>query len=411
MSENRPGANAIAFVLITVLLDTVGFGIIIPVMPDLLMSLSGRDLGHAAPLNGFLMALYAVTQFFCAPIFGNLSDRFGRRPVLLLSLLAFGIDYLVMGLAPTLAWLFVGRALAGVFGATFGTVNAYIADISPPEKRAANFGLVGAAWGVGFIIGPALGGVLGEFGPRVPFFAAAGLAIVNVAYGYFVLPESLAPEKRRTFQWTRANPIGTLIQIKQYPVVFGLFGVVLLYQIAHDVNPTLWTFYVKERFAWRSYEIGVSLMIVGVLSVIVQAVLIRSVIEWFGEVATAYIGLLLFATGFLGISLSTQGWMIYVFIVPLSLGGVAMPAIRGIMSNRVPENSQGELQAALTSLMSLSTIGTPIFMPQLFAYFVSASAPVYFPGAPFFAAAVLTVLSAILFSVVHRPNPVAAESE
>lgn len=409
MAEKRPGANAVIFILVTVLLDTIGFGIIIPVMPDLIMSLTGKDLGAAAPMNGLLMALYALTQFVCAPIFGNLSDRYGRRPVLLLSLLAFSLDYLMMGLAPTFAWLFVGRALAGVFGATFGPANAYIADISPPEKRAANFGLIGAAWGVGFMLGPAFGGLLGEIGPRVPFFAAAAIALINVIYGYFVLPESLAMEKRRPFKLSRANPLGALIQIKQYPVVFGLFGVVLLYQIAHDVNPTVWTFFVKERFDWRSYEIGLSLTFVGVMSIIVQAGLIRAVIPRIGEAATAYVGLILFAIGFLGIAFVTEGWMVYVCIVPFSLGGLAMPAIRGIMSNRIPDNAQGELQAALTCLMSLTAIGTPIAMPGLFAFYTGDSAPIYFPGAPFLVAAILIAISILLFAAVHGPAVVESE--
>lgn len=406
MSEKKPGTNATIFILITVLLDTIGFGIIIPVIPDLIMSLTGKDLGHAAPLNAMLLTLYAVAQFLFAPLFGNLSDRFGRRPVLLLSLFAFGLDYLLMGLAPTFTWLVIGRALAGVFGATFGPANAYMADISPPEKRAANFGLIGAAWGVGFMLGPAFGGFLGELGPRVPFFVSAGLALVNVAYGYFVLPESLAPENRRTFVWSRANPVGALLQIKLFPVVFGLFGVVLLYQIAHDSMPSVWTFYVKERFDWRSSEVGLSLTFFGVMTIFVQAILIRKVIELLGDVSTAYVGLFLFATGFLGVSLAPQGWVVFVFIVPLCFGGLAMPAIRGIMSNRVPPDSQGELQAALTSISSFSSMGAPIFMTQVFAFFAADGAPVYFPGAPFFIAAISIVLSAILFAFVHRPVPV-----
>ena len=389
---------ALLFIFATILIEMIGFGIIIPVMPDLIMHLTGEGLDDAARYGGWLLSLYGLMQFLCAPIIGNLSDSYGRRPVLLLSLFAFAVNYVLMGLAPTIGWLFVGRVLAGGTGATLSTANAYIADITPREKRAQNFGMIGAAIGLGFVLGPVVGGILGEYGPRVPFFAAAALACLNLLLGTLALPETLSSEKRRVFSIRRANPVGALLQVKRYPLVLSLLFVLLLYQIAHDANPSTWAFYTMEKFGWSVREVGYSLGFVGIMFAIVQGSLIRIIIPRLGYKRTVLLGFLLMATGFLGFAFATSGWMIYVFIIPFALGGVAPPALRGIISNQVPDNAQGELQGAMTSIVSFTAIVTPLFMTQLFSYFASPSAPLYFPGAAFLAAAILLVASVLQFS-------------
>ena len=391
MSQPQVSRHGLTFIFITCLLDAVGFGIVIPVTPELIMELAGEGLSQAALYAGWLMFLYALMQFICAPVMGNLSDRFGRRPVLLLSLLAFGLDYVLMGFAPTLFWLFLGRFLAGITGATFSTANAYVADVSPPEKRAANFGLLGAAFGLGLILGPVLGGLLGDFGARMPFFAAAGLTLLNVVYGFFVLPETLPVDKRRRFEFKRANPLGALMQMRRFPVVIGLFAALLLYQIAHDANPATWTYYTMFKFGWTELEVGYSLGAVGLALALVQGFVIRSVIPRIGERKAVYLGYSLMAVGYLGYALAPSGWVMYVFIVPFALGGLGGPALRGIMSNQVPPDQQGELQGSITSVQSFTAIFAPLVMTQLFGYFTADPAGYYFPGAPFFLASVLMI--------------------
>lgn len=392
--------KAVFFILVTVFIDTVGLGIIIPVMPELILELTGEGLSSAAIYAGWLLFIYALMQFFCAPLLGNLSDRFGRRPILLISLFAFGIDYIIMGMAPTLLWLYLGRVLAGIAGATGTTANAYVADVSSADEKAQNFGLIGAAWGLGFIVGPVIGGLLGEFGSRVPFFAAAALAFLNMAYGYLVLPESLPKNARRSFSLKRANPVGAVFQMRKYPIVFGLIGVMLLLQIAHDANPAVWTYYSIEKFNWSTKEIGYSLGFVGVMIALVQGGLIRVVLPRIGEFRTVYLGLAFMAIGFVGFSFSNVGWLMYVFILPFSMAGLAFPAMRSIMSNRVPKNVQGELQGALTSLVSLTAIVSPIIMTNLFSYFSRKDTLIYFPGAPFLVAGLLVIAAVIGFSRV-----------
>ena len=383
--------------LITVALDSTGLGIIIPVTPELIMELTGEGVSAAAVYGGWLLFLYAFMQFFCAPLIGNLSDRFGRRVVLLASLFAFGLDYLLMGFAPNLMWLFVGRMLAGICGATHSTANAYVADVSDPEVRAQNFGLLGAAWGLGFIIGPVIGGLLGSAGPRAPFFMAAGLAFANMVYGFLVLPESLPPANRRPFSWRRANPLGAVLHMRRYPLVMGLIAALLLYQIAHDANPSTWTFYTMKKFGWNERDIGYSLGFVGVMIALVQGGLIRRVIPRLGERRAVLVGLALAALGFTGFAFSSSGWMMYAFIVPFSMGGLAIPSLRGLMSKNVPADEQGELQGATTSLVSLTAIVAPLLMTQLFGYFTAEEAPFQFPGVAFFAAGVLVLGSIALF--------------
>jgi DHA1 family tetracycline resistance protein-like MFS transporter len=400
--------NALAFIFVTILIDMIGFGIIIPVMPALIVELTGVGLGQAAIWGGRLLVVYAAMQFVFAPIIGNLSDRFGRRPVLLASLVAFGADYVIMGFAPTLAWLFLGRALAGIAGASHTTASAFIADVSAPEERAKNFGLVGAAFGLGFIIGPVIGGLLGEYGARIPFYAAGGLAFANAIYGYLVLPETLPPEKRRPFAWQRANPVGAFGEMRRYPLVIALFAVLFFYQIAHDANPSTWSYYTMLKFDWSPRDVGYSLGAIGVLFALVQGVLIRVVIPRIGEARTVAVGFVAMAVGFVGFAFATRGWMLYAFLVPFSLAGLANPALRGLLSNRVPSNAQGELQGAIASLVSVTAIIAPWLMTELFGAFTSAAAPIYFPGAPFVAAALLMGVALAWFGWTARAGALAA---
>ena len=379
---------ALTFIFITMLVDTIGLGIIIPVTPKIIAELTGQGLSDAARWGGWLMFVFAAMQFVCAPIFGNLSDRFGRRPVLILSLLALGIDYLITGLAPTIAWLFVGRILSGMAGATYPTVNAYIADVSPPEKRAANFGLTGAAFGVGFILGPAIGGIIGDaYGPRMPFFVSAAVAVLNALFGFLVLRESLPPERRRVFELWRANPVGSLIAVRRYPMVFGLIGVVILGQLAHDALPATWTYYTMLKFHWTSAEVGYSLMAVGALTTVSFGVLPRFVVPRIGEVNAVYVGLLCLVIGYSGYAFSAAPWQIYGWMVVWALGGLSNTALNSILTQQVPATEQGELQGAVASIASLTSVAAPVLMTNLFAYFTGSSALVTFAGASFLAAA------------------------
>ncbi len=391
------GKHALAFIFVTALLDSIGFGIIMPVLPQLIVEVTGENISAAARYGGLLMFAYAAMQFFLAPMVGNLSDRFGRRPVLLLSLAVLAVDYLIMYWAPTFAWLLLGRIIAGAAASTFSTCNAYIADISEPSRRAQNFGLIGAAFGMGFVLGPVIGGFLGEYGARLPFLAAAALSFTNFLYGALVLPESLAPEKRRSFEIRRANPLGALASLKRYPMVFGLIGAYVLYQLGHHALPSVWSFFAIERFDWTPKEIGYSLGAVGVLMVLVQAVLLRVVLPKLGNRRTAMIGFAFCMVSFLGYAFVTQGWMIYPFLVVGALQGFVSPAMQGIMSTQVSDSEQGELQGGLGSMSSLTSIISPPFMTTLFAAFTGVTAPIYFPGAPWLAAAVLTFLSLLLF--------------
>jgi len=387
---------AIGFIFVTILIDTIGFGIIIPVLPNLIIELTHGTTSEAARIGGWLLFAFAIVQFLFAPVLGGLSDRYGRRPILLGSLFGFGLDYIFLALAPTIGWLFVGRIIAGALGASFTTAAAYIADISTPEKRGQNFGMMGAAFGLGFIIGPAIGGLLGAFGSRVPFMAAAGLSLLNWLYGYFVLPESLKTENRRVFDWKRANPIGSLLNLKRYPVVLGLVASLMLIYIAAHAVQSNWSYYTMEKFGWGPAMIGISLAAVGLLIAIVQGGLIRIIIPAWGQKNSLYIGLALYSLGFFLFSIATESWMMFAFLIPYCLGGIAGPALQGIISAQVPSNEQGELQGALTSLMSVTSIIGPILMTQLFSAFTGDSATYYFPGAPMVMGGILTVISLVL---------------
>lgn len=387
--------HALAFIFVTVLLDSIGFGIIMPVVPQLIMDVSGEPLSSAAQYGGWLMFVYAAMQFFSAPVLGNLSDRFGRRPVLLLSLLLMGGDYLLMGWAPSIAWLFLGRFIAGISASTYGIAHAFIADSFPPEERAKNFALMGAAFGTGFIVGPVIGGFLGEFGPRAPFYAAAALAFANVLYGFFVLPESLKPENRRRFEWKRANPFGAFNQLWRYPMVMGLVFAYFFYLIGHHSLPSVWSYFAIEKFGWSPAEIGFSLGAVGVCMIVVQTYLIRRFLPRYGTERTAHIGLTMTIIAFLGYAFVPFGWMMYIVIVVGAAQGFIGASLQSLMSNQVPADSQGELQGALGSMASLVSILSPPFMTQTFAWFSAADAPIYFPGAPFLAAAFFTLLGLV----------------
>jgi DHA1 family tetracycline resistance protein-like MFS transporter len=387
---------AFAFIFVTVLLDSIGFGIIMPVVPHLIMDISGDTLTNAARTSGFLMFAFAGMQFISSPVLGNLSDRFGRRPVLLCSLLAMVCNYLLMGWAPTLFWLFVGRIIGGVSASTYGIANAYIADTFPADKRAQYFALLGAGFGSGFIVGPAIGGFLGEYGARTPFYAAAGLTFINVIYGYFVLPESLKAENRRPFELARAHPVGAFNQLRQYPGVVALVVVYFIYMLGHFALPSVWAFFTIEKFSWSPRDIGLSLSAVGVSMIFVQAFLIRKVLPLWGPIKTAIVGLIATALSFFGYAFVPYAWMMYPLIALGALQGFVVPSVQSIMSGRIPANAQGELQGALGSMSGLVAILSPPFMTQLFAYFSADGAIIHFPGAPFFAAALLTLLAMVL---------------
>ena len=407
MTAARTSRKALLFIFVTVFIDVVGLGIVIPVWPKLISELANVGLSEAARYGGWLFFVYAGMQFLCAPVIGNLSDRFGRRPVLIYALVSVGIDYLIMGLAPTIGWLFVGRVLSGMSGASYTTATAYIADVSPPEKRAANFGLVGAAFGLGFIIGPGLGGILSLYDVRLPFFLSAGLALANALFGFFVLKESWPKERRRKFEWWRANPLGSLMALRRFPFVFGLCGVLVFMRFAHDANPATWTYFTMLRFHWNPAEVSYSLMAIGAVTAVAYGGLTRLIIPRIGEVCAVYVGLASGAIGFAGFAFSTAGWQMYAWMSMFALMALAMPALNAIMSKEVDASEQGELQGAIASIGSLTSIFAPLVMSYLFAYFTSTRTPVYFPGASFLAAGACLALAALAFSMV-KPHAINA---
>ena len=424
-----PGKNAMLFIFITVMLNMIGFGVIMPVMPQLIIEVTGQDLAHAAQWGGLLSFVYALMQFIMMPVVGGLSDRFGRRPVILASLAAYSFDFLIMAIAPVIGLIVAARLLAGAFAATFSTANAYIADISPPEKRAANFGLMGAAFGLGFIIGPGIGGILGDmYGPRAPFYFVAALGALNFVYGFFILPETLKKENRRPFEWRRANALGNFKQFAQYPVMLPIAGALFLYQLAHWTFPSVWSYFAIERFGWSEKSIGWSLMYVGLMAAIVQGGLTRIVIPKIGERKAALFGVSIAIATYIGFAFSNEDWMVYALITVSALAGLTLPALQGVMSRTIPPNAQGELQGAVAAIASLSMIMGPPLMTQIFAAFSAPGTPfaigdmtilphgvsVYLPGAPFLLAALLTMLAfiplLIAFRRVARPRAEPADA-
>ncbi len=398
---NRP----LIFIFITRLIDAIGFGIVMPVMPHLLMSMGAPDIAAATRIGGWLLVTYAVLQFFFGPVIGNLSDRFGRRPIILISLFAYGVDYALMGFAPSILWLFVGRAIAGVAGAVYVPASAFVADITPPERRAHAFGLVGAAFGLGFIIGPGIGGLLGELGPRAPFFAAAALAGANFLFGLLVLPESLPREQRRAFSWRRANPLGVAALLRHYPAVMILAFATAAFFLANNVYPSTWAFFMTAKFDWSPGMIGLSLVATGIAMATAQATLTGKLTEKLGGERAAVLGLATAATMAICYAFVHYGWMVFALAAIGALQAISYPALNALMSRQIPANAQGELQGGLASLTSIANVAGPLVMTQTFAFFTAPDAPVHFPGAAFVLAGLINMVAvALILSQVWRAS-------
>lgn len=394
---NPKRSAALGFIFITIFIDVLGLGIILPVMPKLLQTMGHFDISTASKYNGWLTLIYASMQLVFASIMGSLSDRYGRRPVLLISLFGFSIDYMFMAFAPSIAWLFVGRFIAGVTGASTATATAYIADISTGHKRDANFGLVGAASGIGLILGVGLGGWLGELDIKFPFMAAAGFAALNGFYGLFVLPESLKPEHRRKFDWKRANPLGSLIRVfTKHSGLAGLIGAILLIYTAQKAVEYMLSFFLYEKFNWSMHSVSLLALFIGLLLFAIQAGLIRWSIPKFGQQKNIVWGIVFYAIGLILIAFTSQGWMVYLFMIPYCLGGISGPALQGFATNKVAKNEQGELQGAITIINSISVIVGPAVFSFLFSHYTDRHSGIYFPGSPFLLAAILMIISTFL---------------
>lgn len=397
-----PRRAAVIFIFITVVLDVLALGIIIPVLPMLVEDFLGGDTARAATVFGVFGTVWAMMQFVFAPILGALSDRWGRRPIILLSCLGLGLDYILMALAPTLVWLFVGRILSGVTSASFATAGAYIADVTPVEKRAAGFGVVGAAFGLGFVLGPALGGVLGAVDPRLPFWVAAGLALVNAAYGYFVLPESLPPERRRQFSWGRVNPLGSLRLLRSHRELFGIATVTVFYHLAHHVLPSVFVLYGSYRYGWDARATGLTLAGVGIMSIIVQGGLVRPMVARFGERRMLLTGLAFGTVGYVIYAMAETGPGFWLGIPIFGLMGLYGPSAQGLMSRRVTPSEQGQLQGINSSFMGMTGIFAPALFTFTFAEFIGPHADWHLPGAPFLLAAGLLATAWVIAWRVTR---------
>lgn len=401
MSEKQ--TKGLIFILITICIDSIGLGIIIPSLPSLIADATHLSINESSKYSGIVLATYALMQFLFSPLIGNLSDRYGRRPIILMSLLGLGLDYVFMYFAPSLAWLIVGRAVSGMFGASFTTAAAYIADISTNENRAQNFGLIGAAFGVGFIIGPAIGGVASEFGLRVPFMVAAFLSLANFVYGLMFLKESLPPSDRRKFEFERANPIGALVQIVRFPKYRGLFLVTFIVLLSNMAVHSVWNYYTIARFGWETKDVGISLAVVGVCFGLVQGAMAGPIVKRLGEKGAATLGLIILSMVTLGIGLIPYGWMMYVIILPYAFSGIVDPSIRSLVSGQAKNNEQGELQGIFTSLMSLAEMIGPVFMMWIFYKSVPlAEKNSIFYGTPFFVAGILAILALVVLRYVFR---------
>jgi len=387
---------AFIFIFCTVLVDIIGIGIIIPVIPNLILELTGLGISEASAYGGGLMISFALMQFLFSPILGEMSDRFGRRPVLLIALLGLSIDYVLHAVAPSILWLFAGRVLAGICGASYTVANAYIADISAPEERAKNFGMLGAAFGLGFIIGPAIGGFFGEIDIRLPFYIAAGLTFVNFLIGVFFVPESLPKEKRRPMMSMKMIPGVSLASLGRYAGIGGLILALFFANIAGQTLPAIWSFFTIEMYSWSQRDIGISLMVVGIFVSIVQGGLVGPLVKKLGQTRVIIIGFSLWTFGMLLFAFASEGWMLYAFLVPYALGGMAGPTLQGVLSNQVSESEQGNLQGALTSMISLTTIIGPAIATFLFYTFTGDEVILYFPGASFVAGAVLLFVSTLV---------------
>jgi len=387
---------AVLFILVTVLLDMLSFGIVIPVLPKLVEQFLGGDTAQAAVIYGLMGTAWALMQFVCSPIQGALSDRFGRRPVVLLSNLGLGLDYIVMALAPNVVWLVVGRMISGMASSSFSTAGAYIADVTPVEQRAAAYGKIGVVFGLGFVLGPASGGWLGSFDPRLPFWGAAALSLLNACYGFFVLPESLPTQSRMPFGWRRANPIGSLVLLRSHHELFGLAAVAFLGYLAHQVLPNTSVLYMSYRYGWGTAAVGLMLAGVGVAAMIVQGGLVRPVTVWFGERLTLLGGLLSGATGFFMYGVAPEGWIFCLGIPIMAFWGLAGPATQALMSRRVSPREQGQLQGAIASINGVTGLIGPSLFTQVFAFFIGPSAGWSLAGAPFLLASLLLATAATI---------------
>jgi DHA1 family tetracycline resistance protein-like MFS transporter len=394
--------GAFAFILIMVAFDMVAFGIIAPVLPDLIRQFEGGDFARASSITGYFGFAWATMQFIFSPILGAWSDRFGRRPVILISCFGLGIDYIVMALAPSLAWLFLGRIISGITTSNISTAFAYITDVTPPEKRAKQFGLISAVFGLGFIIGPAVGGYLGDVNLRFPFWAAAALSLGNALYGLFILPESLPPERRAKSAWQMANPLGSLKLLRSHAELAGLSVVITLYYLAHNSLPSMWALYTEYRYAWGHHDVGNSLAVVGVCAALVSGALVGPFVKRFGERISLLSGLFFGVLGFAGFALANRGWMIMAVIPFIALWGIAGPAMQSLMSRRVDPSSQGKLQGAINSLRAITGMAGPVLFTQIFKRAISPRAIVHLPGAPYFLAALLLFASLPLAAYIAR---------
>jgi DHA1 family tetracycline resistance protein-like MFS transporter len=395
---------AVGFIFITLFLDVMGWGLIIPVLPTLVSSLTSVPINQASSYGAILLFGYAFSQFLFAPVLGNLSDQFGRRPILLLSLFGFSINYLLLAWAPSFFWLIIGRIVAGVAGSSLSTASAYIADVSNESTRAKNFGMIGAAFGLGFVIGPALGGLVADFGVRAPFYTASVLCLLNALYGYFILPESLPVENRRKFSWKRANPFGALKIFLSHPTVARLAIVYFLIYLGGQSVQSTWSYFTMYRFGWSEKLVGISLAVSGVLVGLVQSLLVRVVNPRLGNEKSIYIGLSFYSIGLFALAFAPMGWMMFLFLIPYCLGGLAGPSLQSTLASLVSPNVQGELQGALTSLMSLTAIIGPLIMNNLFAYFTRPDSTIHFPGIAFFLGS-LSMLSSLIISRLTFSHP------
>lgn len=405
-SVSSPGVAAprrtIAFALLVVFIDIAGLGLILPVLPRLIEQIGHIGLDRAALVGGWLFAAFSLAQFACAPLMGALSDRIGRRPLLLLAVLGIGVDYILHALAPTLGWLFVGRVLAGVCGSSFVIANACIADVTPPEKRARAFGLMGAALGLGFVLGPALGGLLGAFGPRVPFWAAAALAFGNFIFGLIVLPETLPRERRRAFRWSEANPLGVLMVFRRYPGVLGMAGVLFVYFFATAVYPAVWSFWGIAKFGWDEITIGASLAAFGLVMAVMQGTVTGPAVARFGEVRVAIFGLVVATVTCAAYGMATGMVMVGILLVLHSPEGFVHPMLAAIMSKAVPEDAQGALQGGISALMNLGMLTGTLFFAQVFGFFLSERAPFQSPDVAYFVAAAVMAIATGMFLLARR---------
>ena len=405
MIVNAPSKHAVTFIFITVFLDMVGFGLIMPVLPALIQNLGKVDIGTAASLGGWMFFAFAAASFLFSPTMGNLSDAYGRRPLLLLAVFGLFIDYLLMSFAPTLLWLFVGRVFAGLCGASYVIANAYLADITTPENRAKAFGLMGAAFGLGFVVGPAIGGMLGALGPRVPFYVAAGVSALNLVYGYFVIPETLVPDKRRAFDWTRANPFGTFKVFARYQGILPLCAIFFIYFFASSVYQAIWPFWSIAKFGWSELIIGLTLAAFGIVTAICQGVLSGPLVKRFGETKMVLLGLIVAVVAAAGYGLAANFSVIIILLVIHGPEGFVHPMLTAIMSKAVPEDAQGELQGGISSIMSMAMLFGTVFFAQLFGYFMRPGGIIVSPDVSYFTAAMTLAICLVLFMFWRKRHP------